>query len=124
MTELNTLGAPTYNYSLDGKNWYAFPEINGGGGPFGGLTPNTEYTVYFKNADTNYIFKTMSVKTLSVPGDVDENGKVEQADAALLLKHISTDTTAELSSRQKRVADVYTDGNVDMLDVIAILNMI
>ncbi len=124
LEELDVLGAPTYNYSLDGKNWYSFSEINGGAGPFGGLLQNTEYTVYFKNADTGYIFKTMSVKTLSLPGDVDENGKVEKADAELLLEHISNETTAELSSSQKGVADVYKDNKIDLLDVTAIMQIL
>lgn len=121
---LDVLGAPTYQYSLDGQNWYSFPEINGGGGPFGGLAQNTGYTLYFKNADTGYIFKTMTVKTLSVPGDVDENGKVEKADAALLLKYIANENTSALTVSQKNVADAYEDGNIDMLDVIAVLNKV
>ena len=122
--DLAVLGAPTYKYSLDGKNWYEFAEINGGGGPFGGLTPNTEYTVYFKNADTDYVFKTKTVKTLPVTGDVDENGKVEKADAALLIKYIADEKTDKLTKNQKSAANVYADDNIDMLDAVAIMQMI
>ena len=120
---LAELGAPTYKYSLDGINWYGFAEINGGGGPFGNLTPNTEYTLYFKNADTDYIFKTMAVKTLPLLGDVDQNGKVEKADAALLLEYIAGEKTDKLTDSQKNAANVYADNNIDILDAVAIMQM-
>ena len=121
---LSNLGAPNYKYSLDNENWYDFGQINGGAGPFGGLIPNTEYTVYFKNANTDYVFKTMQVKTFPVKGDVDENNKVEKADAKLLLTHIAKDTLDELTNGQKAAADVCTDDNIDILDVAEILNML
>lgn len=120
--DLAAMGAPNYTYSLDGTNWYTFPEINGGGGPFGGLAANTEYTVYFKNADTGYIFKTLAVKTLPVKGDTDENGRVEKADAKLLMRYLAG-ISPELSKRQETAAKMNDDDSIDMLDVIEILKI-
>ena len=82
------------------------------------------YTVYFKNADTDYVLKTKTVKTLPVTGDVDENGKVEKADAALLIKYIADEKTDKLTKNQKSTANVYADDNIDMLDAVAIMQMI
>ncbi len=122
--DLAAMGAPNYKYSLDGTNWYTLPEINDGDGPFGGLNRNTGYTVYFKNADTDYIFKVFDTKTLSIKGDVDENGTVENADSRLLLKHIANGTLDELSTSQKMVAEMNNDNTLDILDVIEILKII
>ena len=51
-------------------------------------------------------------------GDINFDGKRNDVDAALLLKHISE--ISKLDSNQLLYADVYVDGKIDMLDVIAI----
>lgn len=53
-------------------------------------------------------------------GDINGDGIVDEADAKLLLAHISG--TAVLSSAQLAAGDVHADTAIDMLDVIAILN--
>ena len=53
-------------------------------------------------------------------GDVNADGKITDADAALVLKFISGTTT--LTSGQLEMAKMNGDDVVDMLDVIAILN--
>ena len=119
---LGELGAPNYEYSLDNKNWYNLGVINGGAGPFAGLTPLTEYTVYIKNADTGNVFKTIDLKTTAQKGDVDENGKVQKADAEYLLKALSG-TVPALSQSQQYAAKMTDDSDIDILDVIEIIKI-
>ena len=54
-------------------------------------------------------------------GDFNKNGKLNEEDAALLLKHLSGST--QLDEEQYARADINGDNKVDMLDVIAILNL-
>ena len=51
-------------------------------------------------------------------GDIDSNGKIDDVDAALLLKHISD--ISKLNDEQLTHADVNNDNKIDLLDVIAI----
>jgi hypothetical protein len=54
-------------------------------------------------------------------GDVDENGKVESADAQLLLKYVLGSKT--LTSSQLAKADADNSGKVNLIDVVEILNI-
>ena len=60
--------------------------------------------------------------TFTAKGDVDQNGVVDKADAAYLLKYLSG--TGTLSDKQFAAADVYEDSKVDMRDAIHILKNI
>ena len=60
------------------------------------------------------------VMTFPIIGDIELDGDIDKADAALLLKYISG--TKELTTEQYSVAFVNEDTNVDILDVIAIFN--
>lgn len=51
-------------------------------------------------------------------GDINFNGKIDDEDAALLLKHISD--ISKLNDEQLAHADVNNDNKIDLLDVIAI----
>ena len=55
------------------------------------------------------------------PGDMDLNGTIDQADAALYLKYLSG--TETFSTTQLEIADVNYDGYKDMRDVIAIMKI-
>ncbi len=57
---------------------------------------------------------------VSVLGDVDVNGKIERADAAVVLKHIS-DISLISDESKLMIADVNRDGVVDMSDVVEII---
>ncbi|MBQ7266597.1 MAG: dockerin type I repeat-containing protein [Firmicutes bacterium] len=65
-------------------------------------------------------------KKITVPeaeylkGDINNNGYVDDTDAALLLKHIGVKNI--LSDEQIEKAELTNDGKLDMLDVIWILN--
>ncbi|MBR6400058.1 MAG: dockerin type I repeat-containing protein [Firmicutes bacterium] len=54
-------------------------------------------------------------------GDFNKNGKLDEEDAKMLLKHLSGGT--QLDDEQYARADVNGDGYKDILDVIAILNI-
>ncbi len=55
------------------------------------------------------------------PGDIDLNGTINQADAALYLKYLSG--TKTFSTTQFEIADVNYDGYKDMRDVVAIMKI-
>lgn len=55
-------------------------------------------------------------------GDVNLNNIINDADAAIVLRYVSGIDT--LNEYQLTAADVNSDGKVDMLDVVAILNMV
>ena len=57
-------------------------------------------------------------------GDIDGNGKIDNADAALYLKHLSGIEEYQFTTEQFKRADVNYDGKYDMLDVIAILGKV
>ena len=65
-------------------------------------------------------FSEVSVIAPNKKGDVDSSGKVQKADAALLLKHIGG--AVILNAKQLEAAKMNSDDKVDMRDVIAILN--
>lgn len=92
-------------------------------------------TYSLPKADTYYIYSTsggirvMEV-TVTYPtgnsiliGDVDLNGTINAADAALLLRHISNIVTLT-DEKQLTAGDCNIDNNHNMLDVIAILKYI
>ena len=82
-----------------------------------------ENGVYSIAAITNDTVVTAEILLL---GDADLNGKLEKADAALVLKHISSGTPlfedAEKNTQALKAANINGKDGVDMLDVIAILN--
>jgi hypothetical protein len=55
----------------------------------------------------------------SLPGDVDESGAVDVADAVLALRFIIKLYTP--TPRQARAADVYPDGQITVQDAVQIL---
>lgn len=55
-------------------------------------------------------------------GDVNLNNIINDADAAMVLRYVSGMDT--LNEYQLTAADVNSDGKVDMLDAVAILNMV
>ena len=55
-------------------------------------------------------------------GDLNKNGRLDEEDAAMLLKHLNGGT--QLDEEQYARADVNGDGNKDMLDVIKILELV
>ncbi len=54
---------------------------------------------------------------LSVSGDVDENTKVNSADAVLLSQYLAKYQSSSLSDTQKNNADVYTDSKINIKDM-------
>ena len=81
--------------------------------------------------DTYYIYSTKSGIKVSeiiinykgesiLIGDVDQNDKIEKADAALLLKHISSIVTLT-DEKQLKAAQCNGDGKYTLADVTAIL---
>ena len=118
-------GSPGFEYRLtkNGKstNWTELAPINGGSGDFGSLDTNTDYIVEIRNKNTQYIYKKVTVHTASIPGDVNENGIIEDADAKLALSYLSCQKP-ELTKSQI-VAAQFADGesSLDILDVTAIL---
>ena len=98
---------------------------------------NKKYYIYIKDTDGSIIKQGIAgVFVFNMPAkdiiisteyigfdtsDVNMDGVVNKADAALLLKHISGITA--LNELSLAIADVNNDGNVDMTDAVAILNM-
>ncbi|MBR6400440.1 MAG: InlB B-repeat-containing protein [Firmicutes bacterium] len=83
------------------------------------------YTVYYRITADGYETKTGAAQVIiSTNGDVDLNGAIEKADAALLLKYLSG--TATLNEKQLAAARITdsTKETPDMLDVIAILAIV
>ncbi len=80
-----------------------------------------ENVVYHSDDDTNqYIYVTTTdLMSLYSLGDVDEDGDVDKADAALLLRYISGIT--DLTESQLNVSDCNTNQSIDITDVNAIL---
>ena len=72
----------------------------------------------------SYIYFTVPEDENIILGDVDRDGDVDNADAALYLKYLSGDTAYRFTASQLKRADVNSDGNYDLLDVIAILGKI
>lgn len=87
------------------------------------------FTVYAKTipagktavvtAKSTYWESTFTINVVYKPGDIDGSGTVDNDDAKMLLKHLSGST--QLDEEQYARADVYGDGDINMLDVIAIL---
>lgn len=92
-------------------------------------------TYSLPQADTYYIYSTsggIRIKEVTVTypggdsiliGDVDLNGTINSADAALLLRHISNIVTLT-DEKQLTAGDCNMDDNHNILDVIAILKYI
>ena len=66
--------------------------------------------------DTTITFK----QFVSVLGDVNQNGKVEKADAAAVLRHVSGISLIS-DEAELLLADVNRDGNVDVRDAVEII---
>jgi hypothetical protein len=82
---------------------------------------NTVYIYSMRFVDgRRYFTSVYELDILYRPGDVDGSGKVNDTDAAMLLKHIGG--ISLLDSEQLKRADLNNDGEIDMLDVIEILN--
>lgn len=86
------------------------------------------YTVYYKITADGCDTTTGAAKVvISTKGDVNFDGKITDADAALVLKYISTNkpfyTDETKNAKAKLAADVDNKEGIDMLDVIAILDM-
>lgn len=62
------------------------------------------------------------IRSVYKQGDIDGNGAVEKADAAMLLRHISDGQKITDTAVLDR-ADMDHNGNIDILDAIAILNI-
>ncbi len=83
------------------------------------------YTVYYRITADGYETKTGAAQVIiSTNGDVDLNGVIEKADAALLLKYLGG--TATLNEKQLAAARMTdsTKEKPDMLDVIAIIAIV
>ena len=78
-------------------------------------TNNVKVTVYADGYKCNDI----TLNIIYKQGDMDGNGKIEQNDAALYLKHLSG--VQPFTDEQLARADINYDGEHDMLDVILIL---
>lgn len=95
-------GGTTWYQNVDVGTADAYPVLN-----------NSHKMVYTKT--DGYTNKT------ELLGDVDGNNIVDNKDAALMLKYVSGIVTA--TELYMDVADVNSDGNKDMLDVVGILNI-
>ena len=84
-----------------------------------GKTINAGLTVTPSSGRTTYCNMTLNV--IYKQGDIDGSGAVDNVDAAMLLKHISNAQKITDTAIFAR-ADTDYNGNIDMLDVIAILN--
>ncbi|MBQ6555727.1 MAG: InlB B-repeat-containing protein [Firmicutes bacterium] len=90
---------------------YISPENNG-------TYLNASY--WYKGINQQY-YKNVYLTVKYKNGDFNKNGKLDEEDAAMLLKHLSGST--QLDEEQYARADVNGDGNKDMLDVISICTL-
>ncbi|MBQ8941234.1 MAG: InlB B-repeat-containing protein [Firmicutes bacterium] len=88
------------DYSYSGKTIYAVLNIGG----------------------ENIYSEELVIPTVIIKGDIDRDGKVTDKDAALLLKYLSGSLTT-FSDAQIKASYVNDDNEINMLDVIAILNI-
>ena len=100
--------------------------------PANGSSSKAKSVTYtLPQSDTYYIYSTKSGIKVSeiiinykgesiLIGDVDQNDKIEKADAALLLKHISSIVTLT-DEKQLKAAQCNGDGKYTLADVTAIL---
>lgn len=88
------------------------------------LDPEQKATVKLQATNSNGITRAfyINLSLIYKQGDIDGNGKIENTDAALYLKHLNGNTAYQFTAEQLKRADVNYDGKYDMLDVIAILN--
>lgn len=108
---------------MDGENYIFigernYPRLKGG-------TYTIKAELWNPYDDTEQMAETVARNTTIVGnvydiGDVNFDGNTDKIDSALIMKHISR--IKELSVSQLAYADVNSDGTVDMLDVIAVLN--
>ena len=84
------------------------------------IKPGNTVVIYSMAVSSRRLFTAnYKLEILYHPGDVDGNGKVNDADAKMLLKHISGIETITDSNAVAR-AEMNNDGKRDILDVIAI----
>ena len=79
------------------------------------------YAVDIDRNPTMARFNDAEVSQAVLLGDVTLDGKVDVADAVLLLQYLAGNVT--LSAKQLRAADVNSDGAVDVSDVVLIMQM-
>ncbi len=88
--------------------------------------PLTCKTLYLEDADGNEIAHNVENGSITISdmviGDVDSNGKVEKADAQLLLKYLTG--KQDLSNFQIKSADFDSDGKVTSTDARKILEKV
>ena len=91
-----------------------------------GVIPITiQHAVFNTGSDTVVIINggvNVKIKLTPIYGDVDKNGIVQAADAALLLKYLVGET--ELDDQELVNADVTNNGSVSALDATAILKYV
>ena len=101
-----------YEYSIDGKN-YQDSTI------FDGLDSSKEYVLYqrIKKNDTSFesIASNTTIKTQTYKGDINEDGKVNITDVALINAHVKK--TKILTGNDLERADINGDGKVNITDV-------
>lgn len=105
-----------YEYKLNNDAWQ---ESN----VFENLSHDTQYTVYYRIAETETTYASKEsagivVSTDKLLGDVDNDKKVTMVDVVMLQRYIASLTV--LTSEQIRLADVYRDTEITMLDVTTI----
>gem|GEM_PF-3490763 len=109
------------------SNAYAFLEMDPFEEPFDIiLKEGNKVEIYAQgysadDPDTAVTTDTVILDVIYKRGDIDGNGKIEQNDAALYLKHLSDIPEYVFSEKQNERADANFNGDNDMLDVITIL---
>ena len=96
----SSYGTGTFNYTGAGENLYIYSAGSG-------ITLSSMSLTYSTTAH--------------IKGDVNNDGKVDKADAAIVLKHISGVSTIT-DADQLAAANYNNDGVVNALDAVAILN--
>ena len=103
---------PGYEYSRDGVNWHS-------SNVFEGLEPETTYLFYQRKAENNRYYASdisapLTVKTPEMPGDANDDGKINLDDVVVLAQYV-----AEWDIECNEAAlDVNGDGIVNLDDIV------
>ncbi|MCR5635575.1 MAG: bacterial Ig-like domain-containing protein [Clostridiales bacterium] len=105
-----------YEYRINDEPWQNSSVFNN-------LSPDTQYTVYYRIAETGTTYASkesvgIAVSTEKMLGDVDNDKKVTMVDVVMLQRYIASLTV--LTPEQIRLADVNRDTEITMLDVTTI----